>query len=82
MSLGQIVAFTNYLLTTMAPLILMTHALDDLGRRRRLGQTDRIALLDTEPDVQDAPIPVALPEAVNGRIVFENVSFQLQRQAR
>ncbi len=38
LSIGQIVAFTNYLLTTMTPLTMMTHALPNLGERTGLGQ--------------------------------------------
>ena len=32
-------------------------------------------VLDTVPEVQDAPDAVSLPEATQGRLVFENVSF-------
>ena len=38
LSLGRIVAFTNYLLATMNPLIMMTQLSNTWGERPRLGQ--------------------------------------------
>jgi ATP-binding cassette subfamily B multidrug efflux pump len=35
-------------------------------------------VLDTVPDVRDAPDAIALPEPGEGRLVFENVSFHYQ----
>jgi ATP-binding cassette subfamily B multidrug efflux pump len=74
LSVGQIVAFTNYLLTTMTPLIMMTILSNiwagGIVSARRINE-----VLDTVPDVRDAPDAVSLPEAVQGRLVFENVSF-------
>ncbi len=74
LSIGQIVAFTNYLLTTMTPLTMMTMLSNTwasgLASARRVDE-----VLDTVPEVQDAPDAVALPETAQGRIVFENVSF-------
>ena len=32
-------------------------------------------MLDTVPEVQDAPEAISLPETTQGRLVFENVSF-------
>jgi ATP-binding cassette subfamily B multidrug efflux pump len=74
LSIGQIVAFTNYLLTTMTPLTMMTQLsqtwANGLASARRVSE-----ILDTLPEVQDAPDAAALPEPVMGRIVFENVDF-------
>lgn len=74
LSIGQIVAFTNYLLTTMTPLTMMTMLSNTwasgLASARRVNE-----VLDAVPEVQDAPNAVVLPEAARGRIVFENVSF-------
>ncbi|HEY3341592.1 MAG TPA: ABC transporter permease, partial [Anaerolineae bacterium] len=54
MSLGQIVAFTNYLLTTMSPLIMMTMLSNTwaagLASARRMDE-----IFETVPEVQDAP---------------------------
>ena len=74
LSVGQIVAFTNYLLTTMTPLIMMTILSNiwagGIASARRVNE-----VLDTVPDVRDAPDAIALPEPAQGRLVFENVSF-------
>jgi len=74
LTIGQIVAFTNYLLTTMGPLIMMTQLSNTwasgLASAKRVNE-----VLDTVPEVQDASDAVSLPEATQGRLVFENVSF-------
>jgi ATP-binding cassette subfamily B multidrug efflux pump len=74
MTIGQIVAFTNYLLTTMTPLTMMTQLsqtwANGLASARRVSE-----ILDTVPEVQDAPEAAPLPEPVQGKVVFENVGF-------
>ena len=74
LSLGQIVAFTNYLMTTMTPLIMMTMlsntwaaGLASLGRME--------AILDSVPDVVDAPDAVPLPASAPATVAFEDVGF-------
>ncbi|MCX6563947.1 MAG: ABC transporter ATP-binding protein [Candidatus Aminicenantes bacterium] len=60
MSIGQIVAFTNYLLTTMTPLIMMTMLSNvwagGLASAKRVRE-----VLATVPEVQDAPDAVDVP---------------------
>lgn len=74
LTIGQIVAFTNYLLTTMTPLIMMTNLSNTwasgIASARRIKE-----VLDTVPEVRDAPNALDLPEKAPGRVVFENVSF-------
>ena len=74
LTVGQIVAFTNYLLTTMGPLTLMTLLSNvwasGIVSARRLNE-----VLDAAPDIQDAPDALTLPDDTPGRITFENVSF-------
>jgi ATP-binding cassette subfamily B multidrug efflux pump len=74
LTVGQIVAFTNYLLTTMGPLTMMTMLSNTwasgIASAKRVNE-----VLDTVPEVLDAPNAVSLPEAIQGRLVFENVSF-------
>jgi ATP-binding cassette subfamily B multidrug efflux pump len=74
LQVGQIVAFTNYLLTTMTPLIMMTMLsntwADGIAAAKRIE-----GVLETVPDVQDDAQAVALPATANGQIAFENVSF-------
>ena len=74
LTVGQIVAFTNYLLTTMTPLIMMT-ILSNIWAGGNASARRINEVLDTEPDVRDAPDANPLPEAARGRIVFEKVSF-------
>jgi len=74
LSIGQIVAFTNYLLTTMTPLTMMTQLsqtwANGLVSAKRVNE-----ILETVPEVQDAPDAASLPEPTPGRVVFENVNF-------
>jgi len=75
MTLGQIVAFTNYLLTTMTPLIMMSSLTNvwanGIASSRRIAE-----VLDAVPEVCDAPDAVELQEGSPCRIVFEKVSFR------
>ena len=74
LSVGQIVAFTNYLLTTMTPLIMMTQLsnvwANGIASAKRVGE-----VLDTVPEVQDLPDALALPDKTQARVVLENVAF-------
>jgi ATP-binding cassette subfamily B multidrug efflux pump len=75
LSVGQIIAFTNYLLTTMTPLIMMTRLsnvwANGIASARRVNE-----VLDASPEVQDLPEAPALPDAARARVVLENVTFQ------
>lgn len=75
LSLGQIVAFTNYLLTTMTPLTMMT-MLSQVWAGGIVSAERINEVLDVIPEVQDAPDALTLPENTPGRIVFENVTFR------
>ncbi|MFZ2097388.1 MAG: ABC transporter ATP-binding protein [Anaerolineales bacterium] len=74
MTVGQIVAFTNYLLTTMTPLVMMTMLsqtwANGIASAKRVNQ-----VLEVTPDVQDQPEARELPSNTPGRVVFDNVSF-------
>ncbi len=74
LSVGQIVAFTNYLLTTMSPLIMMTMLSNTwaagLASLRRMDE-----ILSSTPDVVDAADAVALPASAPATVGFEDVSF-------
>jgi ATP-binding cassette subfamily B multidrug efflux pump len=74
LTVGQIVAFTNYLLTTMTPLIMMTRLsnvwANGMASARRINE-----VLDTVPEVQDRPEAQSISPTSPGQIVFENVSF-------
>ncbi len=74
MTVGQIVAFTNYLLTTMTPLVMMTQLSNVWANG--IASAGRVnEILDTVPEVQDQPDAQELPENARGRVVFDNVSF-------
>lgn len=74
MTEGQIVAFINYLSTTMGPLLMMTMLANTwangIASARRVNE-----VLDTQPEVQDIPEARLLPEAAKASVVFNNVSF-------
>ena len=80
LSVGQIVAFTNYLLTTMTPLIMMTILSNiwagGIASARRVNE-----VLDTVPDVRDAPDAIALPEPARGQAGLRKRLLPLQRRA-
>ena len=74
MSVGQVVAFNNYLLTTMTPLIMMT--LLSQTWANGMASASRICeVLDVAPEVQDAPNAITLSDSTPGQIVFDNASF-------
>jgi ATP-binding cassette, subfamily B, multidrug efflux pump len=74
LSVGQIVAFTNYLFTTMTPLIMMTMLSNTwasgLASLRRMDE-----ILGSVPDVVDAEGAAALPASAPATVSFDDVSF-------
>ncbi|MHB8092069.1 MAG: ABC transporter ATP-binding protein [Syntrophales bacterium] len=74
MSVGEIVAFTNYLLTTMMPLIMLTVLSNvwagGIASAKRIGE-----VLSTVPAVGDQPDALTLAGPVAGKLVLEDVSF-------
>ena len=74
LTIGQIVAFTNYLLTTMGPLTMMT--LLSNAWANGFASAGRVnEVLDAVPEVQDNPQARLLPANLKGGVTFENVSF-------
>ncbi|MBK8824579.1 MAG: ABC transporter ATP-binding protein [Anaerolineales bacterium] len=73
-SVGQIVAFINYLHTTMGPLGIMVMLANVVAAAS--ASAERInEVLETVPEVQDVPEPQKLPEGRAKRIRFEGVDF-------
>ncbi len=74
MTTGQIVAFTNYLLSTMSPLLMMVNLsntwANGIASARRINE-----VLDRVPEVLDDPEAVPLPETAQPRVVFHDVMF-------
>jgi ATP-binding cassette subfamily B multidrug efflux pump len=74
MTVGQIVAFTNYLMTTMTPLVMMTQLSQTWANG--IASAGRVnEVLDATPEVQDQPDAQVLPRHTPGRVVFDHVSF-------
>jgi ATP-binding cassette subfamily B protein len=74
LTVGQIVAFANYLLATLTPLT-MTSMIAGVWARGIASIRRVRGVLETEPAVRDPADAEALPAPVRGRIVFEGVSF-------
>jgi ATP-binding cassette subfamily B protein len=73
-SVGQIVAFINYLHTTMGPLGIMVMLANVVAAGS--ASAERVnEVLDTVPEVQDVSHPLSLPEGRGQRIAFEGVDF-------
>ncbi|MEP7133852.1 MAG: ABC transporter ATP-binding protein [Chloroflexota bacterium] len=73
-SVGQIVAFINYLHTTMGPLGIMVMLANVVAAAT--ASSERInEVLDTAPEVEDISQPQSLPEGRAQRVSFEGVDF-------
>jgi ATP-binding cassette subfamily B protein len=74
LSVGQIVAFTNYLLTTMTPLVMMTMLSNvwasGIASAKRIDE-----VFSAVPDISDAPSARTLTISTGPRIAFEAVTF-------
>jgi len=73
LTVGRILAFSNYLLTTMHPL-LMFGVLASILSQARASAERIVEVLDVEPEVQDRPHARAV-SAAKGRVAFEGVHF-------
>ena len=77
LTVGEIVAFTNYMMTTMTPLTMRTVLSNTWANG--IASAQRIhEVLDAEPEVQEAPNAGRLPEDIRGEVVFRDVGFQYQ----
>ena len=81
LSIGQIVAFTNYLLTTMTPLVMMTMLSNTwasgLASLRRMDD-----ILESVPDVVDAADARPLSAASPLDVALDDVSFTYGGEGR
>ena len=75
MTTGEIVAFSNYLITTMIPVAMLGMILPHLYSAG--ASADRVMeVVDTQPTINEATNPVRLNGGKNaGKVVFDNVSF-------
>jgi ATP-binding cassette, subfamily B, multidrug efflux pump len=78
LTLGQLVAFANYMLSTMTPLVMMTMLSNmwaaGFASLRRVEE-----VLATAPDVVDAPGAVALSASGSAEVQLKDVSFAYGR---
>lgn len=74
---GQLMAFINYLMITMFPLLMMGNLLVMLSQAE--ASAGRInGVLDTKSSIVDQPGVIDLPD-VRGRVAFEHVTFSYDR---
>jgi ATP-binding cassette subfamily B multidrug efflux pump len=73
LSVGELIAFNNYLLIGMAPLLLLSNMLTMVSRAEASAERF-LQVLDTDPAIQPPATP-ANPPQMAGRIAFEHVSF-------
>lgn len=73
LTIGEIMAFINYLLTTMFPLLMLSMMAGQVSAANASAQRV-LEVIDATPQVQDAPDAVALT-APMGRVAFEGVTF-------
>ncbi len=73
LTVGELMAFSNYLLTATIPLVLVAVLLPQVtAANASMGRIFEI--FDAEPDIQEKPDARALSD-VKGRVVFDNVTF-------
>lgn len=73
MTVGQLIAFTNYLATSMAPLIMLGMLIQHLASAS--ASAERLdEVLRTEPEVKDSGA-ARQPETIRGAVAFEDVTF-------
>ena len=76
-TIGQLVAFVNYLQTILGPLGIMV-MLSNIIAAATVSAERINEVLETVPEVTDHPQPVSLSELQNPRIQFENVHFHYE----
>jgi ATP-binding cassette subfamily B protein len=73
LTVGELVAFSNYLMTTTFPIVMLGMIISMMPAAD--ASAERILeVLDTETEVKEAKQPINLPK-INGNVAFENVSF-------
>ena len=73
MTICQIMAFTNYLMTAMFPMLMLAMIIGMLAASE--ASAKRInEVMSNKPDIQDRPEAISIEET-NGRLVFEDVCF-------
>ena len=74
LTVGQIVAFTNYLSTTLVPLMIMGMLASVIASG--IASAERVDEVLTEAlEIQEKPGSIKLPKKILGRVEFDNVGF-------
>ncbi|HVM71642.1 MAG TPA: ABC transporter ATP-binding protein [Anaerolineales bacterium] len=77
MQVGQIIAFVNYLMTTLFSLVMVSQLVIQLARARASARRIQ-EVIDKQPGILDRP-EARRELSLQGRVVFENVSFAYER---
>jgi ATP-binding cassette subfamily B protein len=72
-SVGQIMAFINYVFSTMFPVMMLAMMAGQISAANASARRI-MEVLDSEPEIQESPRPVELNE-IEGRVTFEDVKF-------
>jgi ATP-binding cassette subfamily B protein len=72
-SVGQIIAFTNYLFRTVFPLLMLSMMAGQIAAASA-SSTRIMEVLDAKPEVKDKPDAIVLDD-IHGKVEFTNVSF-------
>ncbi|GBD84275.1 putative multidrug export ATP-binding/permease protein [bacterium BMS3Abin02] len=74
LSFGSLVAFLLYLGYFFDPIVQLSNVYN-LLQAALAALSKLFGILDTEPDLAEAPEPVHLPDGACGEVAFENVTF-------
>jgi ATP-binding cassette subfamily B protein len=78
-SVGQIMAFVNYLFSTMFPVLMLAMMVGQISAAN--ASVKRVMqVLDSEPEVQDR-MGAAVLDDIQGNVVFDNVSFSYREDS-
>ena len=80
LTLGELVAFNNYLIIGMGPLLFLGNLLM-MAARAEASSERVLEVLNTEPALQLAPDPIRV-QPLRGLVQFERVSFHYSRRER
>jgi ATP-binding cassette subfamily B protein len=72
-SVGQIMAFINYVFSTMFPVMMLAMMAGQISAANASARRI-MEVLDSEPEIQESPRPVEFNE-IEGRVTFEDVKF-------
>ena len=80
LTIGELIAYNNYLMIGMGPLLFLGNLLM-MAARAEASAERVLEVLDTKPALEVSPSPHQA-EGLRGRVAFENVSFHYSRRER